>query len=104
MLKNFLSEGWVYGSDEQNIRGYFLTQIGEGTIISADDDAGLALLNLKLSQKSWKVVLPAENKKGIELLAKHNITPYSKAPRMVLGKNVAWKPELVFSRAGGFYG
>lgn len=104
MLENFLSEGWVYESGDQDIRGYFLTQIGEGTIIAAGDDAGLALLNLKLSQKNWKAVLPAENKKGIELFAKYNITHYSKSPRMVLGKNVEWKPEFVYSRAGGFYG
>lgn len=104
MLENFFSEGWVYGSDGRELRGYFLTRFGEGTIIAADDDAGLALLNLKLRLKNWKAVLPAENKKGIELFAQHNIPRYSKAPRMVLGKNVEWKPQYVYSRAGGFYG
>lgn len=104
MLEIFFSEGWVYSSNDREVRGYLLSGIGEGMIVAADEQAGISLLNLKLSQKSWKAVLPRENKKGIDLFAKHNITRYSKAPRMVLGKNVAWKPKSIYSRTGGFYG
>lgn len=103
MLRQFLSNARVYSTDSA-IRGFFLKEFGEGTIIAADDEAGIALLMLKHHLTDSKSVLPDGNRSGIECLKKKNINNFLRAPRMSLGEKVAWKPEGIFSRAGGFYG
>lgn len=103
MLRQFLSNAWVY-STASRIRGFFLKEFGEGTIIAADDEAGIALLSFKHHSGDGKSVLPNGNKSGIEYLATNGFSCFLSAPRMVLGETVEWQPEGVFSRAGGFYG
>jgi GNAT superfamily N-acetyltransferase len=103
MLENFLSNGWIYRTDSK-IRGFFLPEFSEGTIIASDDEAGIELLKFKLSLRNSKAVLPEENESGIQLLESHGFEKYNRAKRMALGEAIQWKPELIFSRAGGFYG
>jgi len=103
MLSCFLSNSWVYDSGSA-IEGFFLPDFEEGMIIAENDKAGLELLAFKHSLKKAKTVLPVENKTGTEFLFAHGFENYSMSPRMVLGKNINWKPQNIFSRAGGFYG
>jgi GNAT superfamily N-acetyltransferase len=103
MLQQFLSNAWVYLTDSL-IRGFFLKEFGEGTIIAADDEAGIALLTFKHHLSDGKSVLPDGNRSGIKYLKKNNFNNFLRAPRMSLGEPVEWKPEGIFSRAGGFYG
>lgn len=103
MIANFLSNGWVY-SVNGVIKGYFLPEFGEGMIIASDVETGIALLKFKLVQGAGKAVLPVENRKGIQLLETVGYHRFNIAPRMVLGEDVRWRPDLIFSRAGGFYG
>jgi hypothetical protein len=103
MLQQYLSNAWVFATDSL-IRGFFLKDFGEGTIIAADDEAGIALLSFKHHLNDGKSVLPNDNKSGIEYLTANGFNCFSRASRMALGEKVAWKPECVFSRAGGFYG
>lgn len=103
MLEQFLTNGWVYQTNVKT-RSFFLPEFGEGTIIAADDAAGLELLKFKLSLRNSKVVLPDENQKGIQLLDSLGFENFNHAKRMALGKAIQWKPGLIYSRAGGFYG
>ena len=103
MLQQFLSNVWVYSIDSV-IRGFFFKEFGEGTIIASDEEAGIALLRFKHHLRDGKSVLPDGNRSGIEYLEKNSFTNFLRAPRMVLGEKVEWKPEGIFSRAGGFYG
>jgi GNAT superfamily N-acetyltransferase len=103
MLEQFLTNGWVYCTDSK-IKGFFLLDFGEGTIIAANDAAGLELLKFKLSLGKSKVVLPKENQKGIQLIEAFGFEKFNSAKRMALGKTIQWKPGLIYSRAGGFYG
>jgi len=104
MLESFLRNSWVYLSDSQDVLGYFLPDFGEGQIIAINEQVGICLLQLKHSQKICKTALPAENKSGIEFLTANGFEQYTKAPRMILGPPINWKPENIYSRAGGFYG
>jgi len=103
MLSQFLGNSWVYGSDTQ-IEGYFMSDFDEGMILATNDEVGLSLLLFKNSLQKRKNVLPIENKSGIEFLLSHGAQNVDRAPRMILGEKIEWKPELIFSRAGGFYG
>lgn len=103
MLCQFLSHAWVY-LNKNKIDGFFLPDFGEGMIIANDDKAGIALLTFKNTLKAGKCVLPDENQAGIIFLKTKGFNSFLKAPRMVLGEKIKWKPACIFSRAGGFYG
>jgi len=102
MLQNFMKNTLVYNNGSR-ITGYFLPDFDEGMILASTDQAGIALLKNKISFKS-KCVLPKENETGITFLLSRGFRETNRAPRMILGPKIAWKPQSVFSRAGGFYG
>ena len=99
---------WKYRVQGQ-VRGPLTKQdliffIKEGKIIARSTEAGLALLNFKHSTSSRKSVLPIENTAGKDYLLSQGFQIINRAPRMILGPKIPWKPKLIFSRAGGFYG
>ena len=103
MLQKFLRNIWVY-SPGPHIEGFFMSDLDEGMILATNEQAGSALLAFKNSLEKRKNVLPTENRAGIECLLSHGAQNISSAARMILGDKIPWKPELVFSRAGGFFG
>lgn len=102
MLALYPFKGWGYFS-EGSLTGYYLSEVGEGTIIAQEKQAGLNLLTLKHSFKACKTVLPDSNRAGIEFLAGNEFEETGQAVRMVLGEMPAWKPQSVYSRIGGYY-
>ena len=86
------------------VRGFYLPDLGGGLVIALDAEAGVALLDYKLSQGTATVVIPSANAVARDLLVQRGFSEYASAPRMVLGPEVAWKAELVFSRGAGYCG
>ena len=96
---------WIYfNEDGLNISGFFLPEFGEGLIIADNVRAGIELLKMKHSIKRCNTVLPQENKAAIEFLIHNGFHKYSTVSRMILGEDIAWQPNLIFSRVGGYYG
>jgi GNAT superfamily N-acetyltransferase len=105
MIEKYSSNGVVYfGKDELDISGYYFSEFGEGLICAKNDFVGIELLKYKHSQKGGRAVLPIENESGRKFLENNDYKLVNKAPRMVLGEEVNWKPHFIFSRIGGFYG
>jgi GNAT superfamily N-acetyltransferase len=105
MLQNYLLNGWVFqDQNSTNLKGYYLSDMGEGLIVAKDNEAGLELLRLKHSLNECKTVLPQENKAGQAFLLSSGFTRFLSATRMLLGEEIKWRPELIFSRTGGYYG
>ena len=102
LLALYPFKGWVYFTAGKLI-GYYLSEIGEGTILAVEVEAGLALLNLKHSLKACKTALPDSNRAGIDFFIGNEFEETGQAVRMVLGEKLAWNPESVYSRIGGFY-
>ena len=64
VLYRYGTSGWVYtGSEEKVIRGFFLPNLGDGTIVAQDAEAGTALMDLRLPMAETGPVLPAENQR-----------------------------------------
>lgn len=103
IIEYFLTDARVYVSDAV-VEGFFLPTLDEGMIVAANDSAGLALLEYKHNRKKRKTVIPVENNAAARYLSSMGCEAVSTIPRMSLGEEIQWKPELVFSRAGGFYG
>jgi GNAT superfamily N-acetyltransferase len=103
MLSPYLSNAFIYSTDNC-IGGFFLSDFEEGKIIARNNEAGITLLKFKHSASSRKSVLPIENTFGKDYLISQGFKIVNRAPRMILGPKISWKPELIFSRAGGFFG
>lgn len=104
MLQKFLENAWVSVSETGQVNGFLLAEFGEGMILAQDADVGLELLELKFILGKLKTVVPIENRRVREFLPARGFEQTLQAPRMLLGAAIAWHPEYVFSRAGGFYG
>ena len=104
-IKQFFSAGWVYEDDRSGkILGYFLPECGNGLVIASDSTAGLELLQFKHSRELKTAVIPSENIVARDFFEQNGFIQYLRAPRMILGEKVTWHPELVFSRAAGYWG
>jgi ribosomal protein S18 acetylase RimI-like enzyme len=103
MISQFLSNALVYSADS-SIEGFFLPGFDEEMIMAKSDRAGLALLEHKHNGRKCKTVVPRENEAAIGFLKSNGSEILSRIPRMMLGESIPWRPDRIFSRAGGFYG
>ncbi len=103
LIKEYLDNSRIYVENNE-VKGYYLPDLGEGLIFADTDKAGLELMKIKYSLVD-KAVLPSDNSVGIEFLKNNGFAVADiKGTRMILGKGIDWKPEKIFSRIGGNYG
>lgn len=103
LLKDFLKNALIYFKDS-SLLGFYLPDLGEGLILANTTEAGLELMKIKYSKVN-KAVLPGQNHVGTDFLKQNGFTPSdTKGTRMILGKEIEWKPRGIFSRIGGNYG
>ncbi len=105
LVEKNLNNAWIYTSDKNNIpEGFYLPSFGNGLIVASNPQAGLKLLHLKHYRYDQVAVLPCDNKIATEFLKHFHFKEYLLSPRMVLGEEVEWRPEMIFSRAAGYCG
>ncbi|MEN8202776.1 MAG: GNAT family N-acetyltransferase [Bacteroidota bacterium] len=103
LISIYLTNAWLY-LDREKLRGCYLPDLGEGMILADDPEAGTELMKIKYAKED-KAVIPSGNIAAIEFLKQNGfMETEQKGTRMVLGKEVFWKPEGFFSRIGGNYG
>lgn len=103
LLKKYLDNSFVY-IDSNEITGFYLPALGEGPILAVTPEAGTALMELKYA-KADHAVLPGENQTGMDFLIQNGFElSETKGKRMILGKELTWQPQYVFSRISGDYG
>ena len=101
-LEHHLSDSFVYLHDN-NVMGYYLPTFGDGLIIASTDDAGEALMRLRMTTKDF-AVFPVENVLATAFVTKHNFNFFRTQKRMRLGKKRDWQPANIFNRIGGNLG
>ena len=103
LIEAHVSRAIIY-EEEGQLQGYYLPELGQGPIYAVRDAAGIALMQLKYTTVD-QAVLPIDNQVAIAGLLKMGFKPDDfTAIRMSYGKELAWKPNQVFSRIGGNYG
>lgn len=103
LIQKHLDNCLIY-IDNETVIGYYLPFLGEGAIYAQEKSVGLELMNIKYSIVD-KAVIPSENEIGIEYLKQNGFFESdTKGKRMILGENINWKPNCIFSRIGGNYG
>lgn len=97
-----LPQGYVYKQTD-TVEGFYLPTLGEGSIIANTTTAGIALMQLHLTQKN-KVVFPTNNVAATEFMLRQNHTKFTKAKRMRLGKEQVVMFNHIYNRIGGNFG
>lgn len=104
-IKRYFPGGKVYcRKDSNDVEGLFLPNFEGGLIFSQTLDCGLELMKLRLISGKRNAIIPTCNKAALKLLKDEGYQPYQVLPRMVLGKEVNWKPQYIFNRATGYSG
>lgn len=98
-----ISSSMLY-SENDRITGFYIPHLGEGLIVADSNNAGNALLGIKISKDNAKIVLPMNNSSAQGFLKKNGYSIYSQCSRMISGKSIIWHPEKIFSRIGGNLG
>ncbi len=103
LLSLYLNEALLYVSNG-NLEGYYIPALKEGPVVAVTPEAGLELLKIKCTNAE-RVVLPADNQVGIGYLKQKGfVQSPTKGTRMILGKNIEWQPDCIYSRIGGNFG
>lgn len=90
--------------DKGVLQGYYLPTLGEGPVYALTPSAGILLLDVRISGTS-KAVVPAGNMPLEQYFLSEGFESLGvKGRRMVLGPEIAWRPECFFQRIGGNYG
>jgi N-acetylglutamate synthase-like GNAT family acetyltransferase len=103
LLEIYLGKSFVF-IDNNVVCGYFMPDLGEGPVLACTIEAGIELMRFRYSDFE-RATIPEENKTGIEFLHRIGfVETETKGTRMILGKEVQWKPEMIYSRIGGNFG
>lgn len=102
LIDNHIEDCMVIYSNE--IDGFYMPNLGNGFIVARDNLSGIELLNFRLKRNKKPVVVSDQNNELIEYLLRQGFSEGYKIPRMVLGQEPNWKPEMIFSRAAGYCG
>lgn len=102
LLEQYLNNGYVYMNGNE-IEGFYLPTLGEGWIAATSQAAGIALMQLRFTQKE-NASFPAGNIAAINFLKLHTIPEFRRVKRMILGDNREWQPQNIYNRAGGNLG
>lgn len=102
LLANHIDATYVYSNG--TIQGFYIENLGTGFIIASSQEAGTQLSNFRIKKKNTKVIVPGRNKEFIDELLDQGFTETLKIPRMSLGGEPAWHPEMIYNRAAGYCG
>ncbi len=90
-------------ADDQEIKGYYISDLGNGFIASTDRSTGVKLLK-KLATNKSNIVIPERNELALKTVIDIGFEFHHKAPRMCFGRKINWKPGDIFSRGTGYCG
>jgi GNAT superfamily N-acetyltransferase len=86
------------------VTGLYIPDLGEGPIIADNREAGFEFMKMKYSSVD-KAVLPIDNLAGNHFLLQNGFSlTGTKGTRMILGNEVPWFPEKIYSRISGNFG
>ncbi len=103
LIKNYLNNSFVFISNNL-IEGFYIPDLGEGPIFALSTDAGMELMRFKYSTV-YVAIIPGDNQAGIEFIKELGFKASHTTPtRMLFGRDIEWRPEMIYSRIGGNLG
>jgi GNAT superfamily N-acetyltransferase len=101
-LRPLLKNGYAYVADGA-VTGFYLPGFGDGGVSALTEEAGLALLGIRIREEK-AIYLPEENAAGRDFLLAKGYSEVRRIHRMILGSPFAREPSNCYSRLGGFAG
>ena len=86
-----------------NLEGFYLPGLSDGLIIAGNEEAGLALMKLRLTTRNFSI-FPECNKTALEFVQSLHFNHYRSSKRMRWGREKPWHPQLLFNRISGQLG
>jgi GNAT superfamily N-acetyltransferase len=85
------------------LQGFYMPTLQNGLIVAANQQAGIALMELRLQKREF-AIFPIDNLAALDFLFQHQIRPYKASRRMRLGKQRALQLHGLFNRISGQLG
>jgi len=104
LLKQHLSDTFISFDDFKNINGLYIKSLDNGLVIATIPEIGIEILKQKINDAGNQIVVPLKNVPAIKFLKSIGYKMYTDAPRMILGENLSWKSEFIYSRGAGYCG
>jgi GNAT superfamily N-acetyltransferase len=103
VMADFLTDAQVYIGTKGDLQGVYLPAWSDGPIIAATDDAGFALMQVRIATRPV-AILPLGNTEGLKYLHENGYNMYKTSRRMILGPRRIWHPEHLYNRISGALG
>jgi len=103
VMAGFLADALVYLGRNGDLQGVYLPTWSDGPIIAATDDAGFALMQVRIATRPV-AILPVGNTAGLKHLQENGYNMYKTSRRMILGPHRIWHPERLYNRISGALG
>jgi N-acetylglutamate synthase-like GNAT family acetyltransferase len=102
LLDKYLLSGFLYVQDNE-AKGFYLPNLGDGLIIATTDSAGQELMKLRLQSKDY-AAFPTDNTNATKFIRQNDFSELRIEKRMRLGTKRNWQPENIYNRIGGNLG
>ncbi|MDR2543732.1 MAG: GNAT family N-acetyltransferase [Treponema sp.] len=102
ILSQYINDGFVY-CQNNNILGFYLTSLGEGLIIAVEEEAGLELAKLRISNNKL-ATLPSENIPGNKYFLENDFKELQRLKKMTYGNEINFNGKYIYNRIGGSFG
>lgn len=103
VMAEFLNDAHVYVDEAGELKGIYLPSWSDGPVMAVTDEAGFALLQLRMISRPV-AILPMGNTSAIQYLQENGYKLYRTSRRMVLGPRLSWHPEYAYNRISGALG
>lgn len=97
-----LKNGFIY-LQKNEVIGYYLPALREGSIIAKTYQSGTDLMHLRLRTKV-NASFPVDNKAAIQFMENLQYSPFKTAKRMYCGKPLQWQCKNIYNRISGNLG
>lgn len=87
-----------------SVLGYYFDQVGNGPIISLDEQVGALFLQMKHAKSEQLTCIPETNSTGISQALALGLEEKTTQNRMYHGEPVNWNPKCVYGRISGSFG
>lgn len=104
ILQRFLPDSHVYLNEEKEVEGFYMPGLGEGLVVANTPRGGTSLVRLREMQGNFYNVIPTQSGEALRYLHAEGYQYFRKAILMRYGEMKSWKPEMIYSRVGGYLG
>ena len=102
LMHHFLDEGVVYKAEDGHLQGFLLPALGEGLLIADNFAVAKSLLIVREKKCGGEIAVPLGNTQFISFLQDRGYQLLRRAYLMYGRQPKNWRPEMVFSRVGGY--